>query len=221
MAVRPPETSTDETQRNQEDSMSTSTTSTNANSRDCDHRRGPRHRSSAITVCRHCLDFLCSICGATIDWHEGLCVANPGVQWRYCAKDACVAAEAAYHALPVGEMIQRRGELRGKRVLLHLQDRGIEPPILPAGSSSEGIVVSRLHYAFRPERIPAPRRSMLDPGEACWCNLGKDCVGDHEIGPIEVVNVCGDCGQEFRISGDDPHWSTGRGPTCPTRHGKS
>lgn len=30
-----------------------------------------------------------------------------------------------------------------------------------------------------------------------------------------VANICGDCGQEFQISKDDPHWSTGRGPICP------
>ena len=180
----------------------------------CDHRRGvSQSRSSAITVCRCCRDFLCSICGITIEWYEGLCITNPVVQWRYCAKDACIKAEAAHHALPIDEMIQRRNELRGKRVLMHLQDRGIEPRpqldllrrrSLPSGA--ELIMIT-------------PRSFALDPGEACWCNLGKDCVGDHEIGPIELVNVCGDCGREFQISDDDPHWSTGRGPICPTGRG--
>jgi hypothetical protein len=32
---------------------------------------------------------------------------------------------------------------------------------------------------------------------------------------VEVVNICGLCGQTFRITKDDPHWSTGRGPICP------
>jgi len=33
---------------------------------------------------------------------------------------------------------------------------------------------------------------------------------------IEVVHLCGLCGKTFRIANDDPHWSTGRGPICPT-----
>lgn len=32
---------------------------------------------------------------------------------------------------------------------------------------------------------------------------------------VEVANICGLCGQTFRITKDDPHWSTGRGPICP------
>lgn len=35
--------------------------------------------------------------------------------------------------------------------------------------------------------------------------------------PIDVVHLCGLCGQTFRIAPDDPHWSTGRGPICPSR----
>lgn len=183
----------------------------NAGERECDHTRGmPLHRSTAITVCRCCRDYLCSICGVTIDWHEGLHVTNPPVQWRYCAKGACIEAEAAYHALPVDEMIRHRGTLRAKRVLTHLQDRGIElrpqldplpRHVLPSGA--ERIMIT-------------PRPFVLDPGEACWCNLGKDCGGNHEIGPIEVVHLCGICGQTFEIKSTDPHWSTGRGPICPT-----
>jgi len=152
---------------------------------------------------------LCSICGVTIESYEGLGITNPVVQWRYCVKDACVKAETAYHALSVDEMIQRRGELRDKRVLAHLQDRGIKPrpqlDLLRQRSLPGGAKLITI----------APRPFVLDPGEACWCNLGKDCVGNHEIGPIEIVSVCGDCGQEFQISEDDPHWSTGRGPICP------
>ncbi len=33
--------------------------------------------------------------------------------------------------------------------------------------------------------------------------------------PVEVVSVCGMCGETFEISDDDPHWETGRGPICP------
>ena len=179
----------------------------------CDHTRGIslRSRSSAITVCRCCRDYLCSICGVTIDWHEGLRVTNPPVQWRYCAKDACIEAEATYHVLPVEEMIRHRAALRAKRVLDHLQDRGIEPRpqfdppqrrVLPSGA--ERIMIT-------------PRPFVLDSGEACWCNLGKDCIGSHEIYVAEPVHVCGLCGETFEIKPDDPHWSTGRGPICPTK----
>lgn len=181
----------------------------------CNHRRG-REQSSAVTVCHHCRDFLCSICGVTIEWYEELRVANPGIQWRYCARDACVEVEAAYHALPFDEMIRHRGELRGRRVLAHLQDRGLEPrPPLdqPLRSSLPG-GAQLITIAPRPL---TPRPGALGPGEACWCNLGKDCAGDHEIGPVEVVNVCGFCGQELQFSSDDPHWSTGRGPICPMK----
>jgi hypothetical protein len=61
-----------------------------------------------------------------------------------------------------------------------------------------------------------PRVFMLDPGEACWCNLGKN----HEVYLAEPVNHCGLCGQEFRIAADGLHWSTDKGPICPTRLGK-
>ena len=178
--------------------------------RECDHRRGVgSRRSTAITVCRNCRDYVCSICGSTIEWHEGLCVTNPVVQWRYCGKLACVEAEAAYHGYPVAAMKQHRSALVAKRLLLHLQDRGLEPrppqppleqTVLPSGAL-------RIKLAARP--------FALDPGEACWCNRGKDCDGGHEIGPIEVMNVCGLCGKTFRIADDDPHWSTGLGPICP------
>lgn len=36
--------------------------------------------------------------------------------------------------------------------------------------------------------------------------------------PIEVVHVCGECGESFEISESDPHWATGRGPICPNSH---
>ena len=180
-------------------------------SSDCDHTRGmARSRSTAITVCRCCRDYLCSICGVTIDWHEGLYVTNPPVQWRYCAKGPCIEAEAAYHALPVDEMIRQRAALRAKRVLAHLQDRGIEPRpkfdpperrVLPSGA--EHIKIT-------------PRPFVLDVGEACWCNRGKDCDGSHEIYLGEPIHRCGLCGKTFEIKSDDPHWVTGRGPICPT-----
>lgn len=32
---------------------------------------------------------------------------------------------------------------------------------------------------------------------------------------VEVVHLCGLCGQTFEIKPDDPHWVTGRGPICP------
>ncbi len=38
--------------------------------------------------------------------------------------------------------------------------------------------------------------------------------------PVQVINVCGECGETFEISKDDPHWSTGKGPICPTRTAK-
>ena len=37
-------------------------------SRACDHTRGmARSRSTALTVCHDCRDYLCSICGVTRD----------------------------------------------------------------------------------------------------------------------------------------------------------
>jgi hypothetical protein len=30
-----------------------------------------------------------------------------------------------------------------------------------------------------------------------------------------VINLCGFCGETFRIDASDPHWVTGRGPLCP------
>ncbi len=183
----------------------------------CDHQRGRlRNLSSAVTVCHHCRDFLCSICGVTIDWHEGLCVANPGVQWRFCTKDTCVTTEAAYHVLPVDEMIRCRDALRNKRVSAHLRDRGIEPPPPPPFPSDTLVTHTTAGGAQR--IFLTPRAFVLDPGEACWCNLGKDCAGSHQIFVAEPQNLCGLCGQEFRIANDDPHWSTGRGPLCPTIH---
>lgn len=177
----------------------------------CDHTRGMgRRRSSAITVCRNCRDFICSICGLTIEWYEGLCVTNPPVQWRYCEKPACVDVEAAYHGYSVAEMSEHRSALRAKRLLHHLQDRGIEPrpPYVPPEQTVLPSGAVRIQFT--------PQPFTLDPGEACWCNRGKDCDGGHEIF-IEPINVCGLCGKTFEISDDDPHWSTGRGPICPDR----
>ena len=179
--------------------------------RECDHTRGAgRARGTAITVCRNCRDFLCSTCGLTIAWHAGLYVTNPPVQWRYCVKPACVEAEAAYHGHPVDVMVRHRDTLRAKRLLHHLQDRGIEPrpPYTPPERTvlPNGAVLIKL----------APLPFSLDLGEACWCNLGKDCGGDHEIYVGEPSNVCGLCGVMFEINADDPHWSSGRGPICPT-----
>jgi hypothetical protein len=187
----------------------------NVNSHECDHRRGKgQRRSSAITVCHCCRDFLCSICGVMIEWYAELCITNPGVQWRYCVKNACVAAEATYHALPIDEMVRHRSALRAKRVLMYLQDRGIEPqPLL----SDELVTQTTTRGAQR--IFITPHAFTLDPGEACWCNLGRDCTGNHEVYLAEPVNRCGFCGQTFRIAADDPHWSMGRGPICPTRHG--
>jgi len=137
------------------------------------------------------------------------------VQWRYCAKYTCVEVEAAYHALPFDEMIRHRDALRTKRVLAHLQDRGIEPQPPPSDT-----LVTQTTTGGAQRVLITPRAFVLDLGEACWCNLGKDCTGNHEVYIAEPVNHCGLCGQTFRIAADDPHWSTGRGPICPTRLGK-
>ena len=190
--------------------MTRTPVNSNIPGRTCDHTRGMGHvRSTATTVCRNCRDFVCSICGCTIAWHEGLHVTNQPVQWRYCAKPACLEVEAVYHGHPVAEMVQHRDVLSAKRLLLQLQDRGIEPrppytpperTILPSGAAH--IMIT-------------PRPFALDVGEACWCNLGKDCIGNHEIYLDEPVHLCGLCGQAFEIKPDDPHWVTGRGPICP------
>jgi hypothetical protein len=178
---------------------------------ECNHKRGTgRMQSSAISVCRNCRDLLCSICGLTIEWYEGVRVTNPPVQWRYCEKPACIEVEAAYHGVPIAEMIQYRDALRAKRMQPPM--RLPQPPYtgtILSGGSSQGVVA-------RPERVEyTPSPFKLDPGEACWCNRGKDCDGSHEIFIADPVNVCGECGEEFEISEADPHWSTGRGPICP------
>lgn len=180
-------------------------------SRECDHMRGTaRSRSSAITVCCNCRDYLCSICGLTIEWHAGIFVTNPPVQWRYCAKPTCVEVEALYHGYPVAELEQYRNALRAKRMLHHLQDRGIEPrpPFIPPERTLLPSGAVRIMFT--------PQVFTLDPGEACWCNRGRDCDGSHEIYFGELVHHCGICGRTFQITRDDPHWSTGRGPICPT-----
>ena len=86
----------------------------------------------------------------------------------------------------------------------------------PYGVSSGSLLTRPKDAAFRPERIMLENRAFkLDPGEACWCNLGKSCEGNHEIFIGEPVNVCGFCGEEFELSNTDPHFASGRGPTCP------
>lgn len=42
-------------------------------------------------------------------------------------------------------------------------------------------------------------------------------LGNEPDRPMQVINVCGECGETFEIGNDDPHWSTGRGPICPMR----
>lgn len=183
---------------------------------ECDHTRGfGKHRSSAITVCRNCRDYICSICGVTRDWHEQLYVTNPPLQWRYCAKPACVEVEATYHALTVDEMTRCRQELRAKRMAESLRDR---TPVDMA-KVKEGVIANGGSWTGgngKPEMIKlGPFTFKLDRGEACWCNLGKSCTGSHEIFIGEPVNVCGFCGEEFELSDTDPHFASGRGPTCP------
>ena len=173
----------------------------------CDHTRGTRliGWASAITVCHSCRDYVCSTCGLTIGWHAGLLVANPVVRWRYCGKPACVEAEAAYHGYSVAEMIRHRDALSAKRLRQHLRFQN---------SPARPLEVTRLPSGAEQVKFTPPVFA-LDPGEACWCNRGKDCDGGHEVGPITVVNRCGICGKTFQITADDPHWSTGRGPICP------
>jgi len=178
----------------------------------CDHKRGriPR-RSSAITVCQCCRDFLCSICGTSIEWHEGLGIANPAAKWRYCSKEACIKAEARYHGMPVDEMIRHRHVLRAKRVSRHFLDRGIA--VRPPPSATHGTPVT----AGSAQRIFTTQRTFsLGLGEACWCNLGKDCCGDHELYLGAPVHRCALCGQAFLISPEDLHWSTGQCSICPS-----
>lgn len=155
--------------------------------------------ASAITVCQRCRDYLCSICGGTIVWHDDLRVSNPGAQWRYCEKPACVEAEAAYHGFSVTEMTQYRAALRVKRM---------QKP-KPVPHTATQLPSGAVHIKL------APQPFKLDPGEACWCNRGKDCDGSHEVWIGAPVNRCGICGKTFEIRSDDPHWSTGRGPICP------
>lgn len=199
----------------------------------CDHkRRAGDGRVSALTICQSCRDFLCSLCGVTVEWRAGLCCANPGAQWRYCAKPACIRAEAEYHDLAFDDMIERRAALRVKRISAEESFGKIVLPLrspLPlrrvasvaSGSRDlpSGDLLSRPpRRAFKPERIivsPLLSRRYLERGEACWCNLGKACVGDHEIFLGEPVHVCGECGEDFEISETDPHWTSGRGPICP------
>ena len=47
----------------------------------------------------------------------------------------------------------------------------------------------------------------------------KRILGQAPEIPVEVINVCGECGESFEISDVDPHWVTGRGPICPRPHG--
>lgn len=183
------------------------TNSNDAAERECDHTRGTDYmQRTAITVCRNCRDFICAICGLTIEGHEKLYVTNPPMQWRYCVKPACLEVEAAYHGHSIEEMAKHRLTLRAKRLALQIRGRGsddkIERTILPSGATH--IKVTPLPFT-------------LDPGEACWCNRGKDCDGSHEIYLADPTHVCGLCGQIFQITKDDPHWVTGRGPLCPTK----
>lgn len=159
---------------------------------------------------------MCSTCGVTLEWHDKLYVANPPAQWRYCAKDGCVEAEAAYHGFSVDEMTGHRNALNAWRQAEEARARvpitraQLKERIISLGGTWEG-------GNGRPERISFGSSVFkLAPGEACWCNLGKDCSGSHEIDIGEPVNVCGECGEIMtRPLGADPHWATGRGPICP------
>jgi hypothetical protein len=31
----------------------------------------------------------------------------------------------------------------------------------------------------------------------------------------DIDNICGFCGEHFKIDSKDPHWVSGRGPLCP------
>ena len=75
-----------------------------------------------------------------------------------------------------------------------------------------------------------PRATPLRQNGARWYRGGKEpdlekvfelevarILGHEPELPVEVIHVCGECGERFEISKTDPHWSTGRGPICPKR----
>ncbi len=80
--------------------------------------------------------------------------------------------------------------------------------------------------AFKPERVEISRAPRIDCPETATDTDGiiVPCVFEegHQsahrfIRFMGVENRCGFCGETFEISETDPHWSSGRGPICPTR----
>ena len=97
---------------------------------------------------------------------------------------------------------------------------------IPLGALVELLREAWEHFDNHLEAVP------LCGGFARWNRSGQrselDEVLDLEVKrilgqapeiPVEVINVCGECGESFEISDVDPHWVTGRGPICPRPHG--
>lgn len=82
-------------------------------------------------------------------------------------------------------------------------DQAWEPPAIPLGHP---VAVWNNRAAGR----PSPSKEDL---EKLAIDLAHGGVGVSV--EVQVVNLCGLCGQIFTFKPDDPHWVTGRGPICP------
>ena len=121
----------------------------------------------------------------------------------YCWKCSC-GAQKEHRELDAALLAEARAHF----------DEAWEPAAVPIGSAF-------CLWNDRVQKEPPPtaedlarlaRDLFAPPDELARRRFRK--TGDLPPG-VEVAHVCGICGEAFRITRDDPHWSTGRGPICP------
>jgi hypothetical protein len=122
-----------------------------------------------------------------------------GFRW----KCAC-GAQRAHHEIDVALLVEARAHF----------DQAWDPPAIPVGHA---IAI----WNDRVKRAPPPSTDDLarlaqelfaPPDEVARQRFRKTGALPSDV---EVVHLCGLCGQTFEIKPDDPHWVTGRGPICP------
>ena len=118
-----------------------------------------------------------------------------GYRW----KCSC-GAEMKHHELDVALFAEARGHF----------EQAWEPAAVPIGSP----------FAIWNDRVAGRDPPSLDDLKLLVQEFAEEEADVTPIRPkrveVEVVHLCGLCGQTFQITDTDPHWSTGRGPICPT-----
>jgi hypothetical protein len=128
--------------------------------------------------------------------------------WLHCLKtggwrwSCCCGASRAHNDLDIALLVEARAHF----------DRPWKPAAVPLGHPS----------CLWNDRVTGARPPSTTALKQLVRKLRREAADVTPIRPppqatVEVVHLCGICGETFRIADDDSHWTTGRGPFCPTK----